>query len=165
MKKLGDDSSARHDPADENQATILVVDDEATIRDLITFMLDALGYKVLSARNAAQALAIANSSEGDCVSLLISDLNLPDMSGIVLAAKLWATRPDWKAVFISGSSKEEFAAMGADLSRSAFVAKPFNLRQITAALHSLTDLQAGLDRAPGMEASRSPEQNSRGVTR
>ena len=88
MKKLGDDSSARHDPADENQATILVVDDEATIRDLITFMLDALGYKVLSARNAAQALAIANSSEGDCVSLLISDLNLPDMSGIVLAAKL-----------------------------------------------------------------------------
>jgi len=123
--------------------TVLVVEDEPLFRSLLAWMLTREGYKFVLADDGAQALAMSRDFGSD-FHAVITDVCLPRMSGIELAAELRAVRPDLKALFISGLSMEEIVAMGGDVALSGFVPKPFNLRQIAAALRALTDRPTGL---------------------
>jgi CheY-like chemotaxis protein len=86
-------SMARH--------TILVVEDEAFVREAACDILEGEGYRVLRARNAAEAQAAFRRQQGS-VQLLLSDVVLPGQNGPALAKDLRATRPALKAIFISG---------------------------------------------------------------
>jgi two-component system, cell cycle sensor histidine kinase and response regulator CckA len=83
------------------RGTILVVEDEAFVRDAACDILEAGGYQVLRARNAVEARAAFRHQQGS-VQLLLSDVVLPGQSGPALADDLRAARPTVKILFISG---------------------------------------------------------------
>jgi DNA-binding response OmpR family regulator len=136
--------SASCNSPDQRPTTVLVVEDEPMTRSMVAWMLNRHGYNALTAEDGAQALAISRARQSDCFSVLITDLTLPGMSGIELAAELRLERPELKTLFVSGYSKEKFAQMGVDMSHAAFIAKPFNSRQISEALRALIERQTGV---------------------
>ncbi|MBX6321469.1 MAG: response regulator [Rhodospirillaceae bacterium] len=81
--------------------TILLVEDNAPILRLTSAVLQGLGYRVLAALDAAGALAVAEAHDGP-IALLLSDVVMPSMSGIELAAVLRRSRPTMKVLFMSG---------------------------------------------------------------
>lgn len=86
--------------------TILVVEDEAPVRELVCELLAAYGYKVLQAESGRKALELWPTCR-DRVDLILTDLVMPDrVNGRQLAEKLWAERPELKVIFTSGYSAE-----------------------------------------------------------
>jgi two-component system, cell cycle sensor histidine kinase and response regulator CckA len=100
-------------------ATILVVDDETGIRDLIRKILQREHYRVLQAGTAEEALAAA---QGQSIDLLITDVMLPGIHGPELARRMQQAAPKLKMLFISGFTGEEEVPAG-----GRFLAKPFTL--------------------------------------
>jgi len=100
-------------------ATILVVDDEPGIRELIRKILLRERYRVLEAGTAEEALML---SQGQSIDLLITDVMLPGIHGPDLARRMQETAPRLKTLFISGFTGEEKIPTGAHL-----LAKPFTL--------------------------------------
>jgi len=139
MNQIPDSCPDRRNTADQASATVLIVEDEPMTRNMLSWMLSKQGYTALTAEDGEQALAISRARKSDFFSVLITDLTLPGMSGIELSAELSGDRPGLKTLFVSGYSKEKFAALGADMSRAAFIAKPFNARQIDAELRALIE--------------------------
>ena len=116
--------------------TILVVDDDEAVRDLIRRMLELEGYNVLTARDGHHALAISKQHAG-LFRLLLIDIVMPRMSGYVLAERLRAQRPGTNVVFITGQS-DISAAVQAGLhgSRQLFLLKPFSRAELMRAVKS-----------------------------
>jgi len=101
------------------RATILVVEDEGGIRELIRKILQREGYRVLEAGSAEEALTVA---QGQAVDLLITDVMLPGTRGPELARRMQQAAPRLRTLFISGYTGEERVPPGA-----RFLAKPFTL--------------------------------------
>ena len=106
-------------PRAGESATILVVEDEAGIRELIRKILQRERYRVLEAGSAEEALTIA---QGQSIDLLITDVMLPGIHGPELARRMQQAAPRLKTLFISGFTGEEKVPAGA-----RFLAKPFTL--------------------------------------
>ena len=81
--------------------TILLVDDEREVRNVIAAMLREEGYRVLEAASGHEALAASDAHHGK-IDLLLTDLIMPGMTGRMLADMLGARRPGIPVVFISG---------------------------------------------------------------
>ena len=137
MNRTIDSSSVARDPAVQHRITVLVVEDDPMVRNLLITILNLHGYKTLQAEDGAEALELSRSPRGGHISVLITDMCLSQMSGIALAATLRAARPDLKSIFISGLRREDITELSGDMSQAAFVAKPFNGGQIEAALRKL----------------------------
>jgi two-component system cell cycle sensor histidine kinase/response regulator CckA len=82
-------------------ATVLVVDDELAIQQLITAILTSRGYKVLEARHAVHALQLCKQHPGP-IDLLLTDILMPHMNGRELATHALAFRPQMRVLYISG---------------------------------------------------------------
>ena len=106
-------------PRATEPATILVVEDETGIRELIRKILLRERYRVLEAGSAEEALATA---QGQSIDLLITDVMLPGIHGPELARRMQQAAPKLKTLFISGFTGEEKVPAG-----SRFLAKPFTL--------------------------------------
>jgi signal transduction histidine kinase len=105
-------------------ATILVVDDETGIRDLIRKILQRERYRVLEAGSAEEALTVAQgtAAQGLAIDLLITDVMLPGIHGPELASRMQQAAPRLKILFISGYTGAERFPAGAH-----FLTKPFTL--------------------------------------
>ncbi len=88
--------------------------------------LESLGYKVLTARNGEDALAIA-ANFGSGIDLLLTDLVMPGMNGRTLAERLCVLRPHLRLLFISGYSDGMLQQRGIIGSEVSFLQKPFDL--------------------------------------
>ncbi|MFQ5411034.1 MAG: PAS domain S-box protein, partial [Phycisphaerae bacterium] len=86
---------------DAGGETILVCDDDAIVRRTVSELLRAVGYTVLVAGSGREALAMAES-EGESISLLLTDYRMPEMNGFELARQLTKKRRDMKVLFMSG---------------------------------------------------------------
>ncbi|MGC2421785.1 MAG: PAS domain S-box protein [Candidatus Acidiferrales bacterium] len=123
--------------------TVLLAEDEESLRTLISVLLTQNGYNVLAASCGAQALEIAASQKG-AIHLLLTDVVMPGTGGPALAKKLTATRPDMKILFMSGYV--EFHSAGNDnLPPDApILQKPFSndtlIREVRKVL-TVSDLQ------------------------
>jgi CheY-like chemotaxis protein len=108
------------------KGTVLLVDDEASIRMVVARVLEANGYRVLLALSGEEAIELwkAYSSEID---LLFTDLQMPGMSGVELAEELKRTRPDLKVLFTSGSGISVVEAMLNSTQAGAFLPKPYRM--------------------------------------
>jgi CheY-like chemotaxis protein len=82
-------------------ATILLAEDEESLRNLTKLLLEAEGYSVLEAENGTAALNIAGSHDGT-IELLITDLKMPGMNGRDLATRLKHRHPTIKVLYITG---------------------------------------------------------------
>lgn len=105
--------------------TILLVDDEPAIRQLIERALSAKGYTVLVAENGNDALEVADRHRAP-IHLVVSDVAMPEMDGRQLFHKLRTWYPTIRFLFISG----QMEGAGADVSidgRTAFLPKPFSM--------------------------------------
>ncbi|MCA1667381.1 MAG: response regulator [Thermomicrobia bacterium] len=107
-------------------ATILVVDDEPPILDLLRDLLEDEGHTVLAARNGREALALARAEHPD---LVLSDVMMPLMNGVQLARMLRDELLAWELVVIlmSAAHPPDLASAGA----AAFLAKPFDLDEVS----------------------------------
>jgi CheY-like chemotaxis protein len=117
--------------------TILVVEDEPSVRALVGTILARQGYRVLVAENAEAALGVA-SREANPIHLLLTDLVMPGMSGRELASRMAVHRPDIRIVLTSGYAAESLDGFP-DLDTIAFLAKPFTERTLTAKIREVLD--------------------------
>jgi PAS domain S-box-containing protein len=104
--------------------TVLVVEDEDGVRELIHQVLVEQGYAVLTARHGRDALLLAERYERP-IHLLVTDVVMPEMGGGELADRLTARRPDLKVLYISGYSNDEVLRRGVHDTGTRFLHKPF----------------------------------------
>jgi putative nucleotidyltransferase with HDIG domain len=112
-------------------AHILVVDDEADIRDLFSEWLQVAGHTCVGAGNAAEALSVAKRERAD-VALL--DLRMPGESGVWLARRLRETRDDIAIIMATGAQSFDAAVEGMRLGVLDYLLKPFSRQQLVAAV-------------------------------
>jgi DNA-binding NtrC family response regulator len=102
--------------------TVLIVDDDPVILNIIKEEIGQYGYKPILARNADEALSAA---ENEKVDLLLTDIMMPGINGIDLAKQFAAIHPEIKVLFMSGYLCPSVAHQGIPESEHAFVQKPF----------------------------------------
>lgn len=105
--------------------TILVVDDNIPVRDLVRRILQKQGYILLEAQNGEEALRLITNYAGP-IHLLLTDIVMPGISGKTLAEEAAHLRPDMKVLYISGYTDETITDHGAIEPGDAFLQKPFN---------------------------------------
>jgi CheY-like chemotaxis protein len=104
--------------------TILVVEDEDGVRELVRQILVEHGHAVLSARHGRDALLLAERYERP-IDLLVTDVVMPEMGGGELVERLTALRSDLKVLYISGYTNDEVLRRGVHGDRTPFLHKPF----------------------------------------
>ena len=112
--------------AERGSETIMVVEDDESVRDLVRLMLESKGYNVLAAAGAEEAERICT----DNVDLLLTDVVMPDVNGRVLAERLSATSPSMRILFMSGYSDEAVYRHGEISPDASFIEKPFTDRTL-----------------------------------
>jgi two-component system, cell cycle sensor histidine kinase and response regulator CckA len=113
----------------QGSGTILVVEDEETVRRLACRVLRANGYRVLDAPDPAAALQIARQLPAP-VDLLVTDIVMPGMSGPALAERLLHGWPRLKVLYITGYAEEAIERQGALPAGGALLEKPFTAQQL-----------------------------------
>src|ERR1700750_1202390 len=107
-------------------ATVLVVEDERKLRELVRSYLERAGFTVLSTESGAEALTIAASATPD---LVVLDLGLPDVPGETVARELRASGPV-PIVILTAQSGAEDRIHGLELGADDYVTKPFSPREL-----------------------------------
>lgn len=105
--------------------TILVVEDEEIVRELVREVLDQQGYHVLCAANGRDALKLADEYAGK-IDLLLTDVVMPQMNGHELVALAMARRPDLKVLYVSGYSDNDIGHHGVLNAEVELLEKPFS---------------------------------------
>lgn len=126
----GQAAVARSGRAVRGSETILVAEDEESVRALAVRILNEAGYHVLEAPDGVEALRIAHEYPG-VIDLVLTDVVMPEMSGKTLVSRLLATRPATKALYISGYTDSAIVHHGLLDSNIAFLQKPFTIESLT----------------------------------
>jgi two-component system cell cycle sensor histidine kinase/response regulator CckA len=108
----------------DGSETVLVVEDEEIVRELVCDVLEEQGYHVLCAANGREALEMAKNFHGE-IDLLITDVVMPQMNGQELAETLSYLRPEMKVLFVSGYSDTDLGDHGMLDPRIELLQKPF----------------------------------------
>ena len=120
--------------------TILVVEDDSSLRTLTTSVLGSMGYKVLEAPDAESALTLAANPELH-IDLLLTDVLMPRMSGVELSLELQKIRSELKVLLMSGYAGNLIAKRDSEESQIELIEKPFTryglLTKVRAALNSV----------------------------
>lgn len=111
--------------------TILLVEDEEVVRNLVERILTRSGYRVLTASDGCQAIDIVLEFS-EKIDLLLTDVVMPKMSGRELAERVQALRPDIKVLYMSGHTDDAILYHGIERSEIAFLQKPFSMHSLTA---------------------------------
>lgn len=115
--------------AGEVRQTVLIVEDEDILRELASRVLRQAGYLVLEACRAEDAIEAVRTDVGR-LDLLVSDISLPQVSGLLLFEDLRRWNDGLKALFISGYPEEALPSMGGIPAGAAFLGKPFENRDL-----------------------------------
>jgi two-component system, cell cycle sensor histidine kinase and response regulator CckA len=118
--------------------TVLLVEDESAVLRLSKIVLERFGYKVLTAGTPSEALEVFQTHQG-YVHLLVTDVVMPEMNGRELAARLRESRPELKALFVSGYSASALAPRGVLDEGVHFLQKPFSLEDLASSVREALD--------------------------
>jgi PAS domain S-box-containing protein len=119
--------------APTGQETILLVDDEKSLRKLGKRVLSAAGYRVLEASDGAQALRIAAEEVGE-IDLVVTDIEMPTLGGRGMVEELHELSPGVRVLFMSGYTDNEILRRGIRTSETEFLQKPFTAESLCAAV-------------------------------
>jgi two-component system, cell cycle sensor histidine kinase and response regulator CckA len=118
--------------------TILIVEDEQSLRDLMSALLVPRGYKLLQAPDGVEAVNML-MSEVSTIDAILLDLNLPRMNGIEVYRNIRRLRPDAKVIVISGNITPEMRQELVGLGQNDFIPKPYSLEDLAFRLRDLLD--------------------------
>ena len=120
------------------QETVLLVEDEPQLRDLVEMMLTSRGYSILKVDNALQAEAFSQQYPGP-IHLLLTDVVLPGISGRDVARQISAHRPEIKVLFTSGYTPDAIVHHGVLDAGLQFLQKPFTVEALTSKVRAVLD--------------------------
>ena len=118
--------------------TILVVEDNDQVLDMIVKILDRYGYRTLPARDGAEAVRVARDFEGE-IHLLLTDVIMPGMSGKEVAERLRSERPDMKVLFMSGYTENIIMQKGILSGDIHYIQKPFSFEGLVRKVREAID--------------------------
>jgi DNA-binding response OmpR family regulator len=124
--------------------TILIVDDEPTLRETLAEALDADGFRVLTAADGREALSRFREHQPD---LVVLDLMLPELSGIEVC-RIIRAESGVPIVMLTAKTSELDKVVGLELGADDYVTKPFSLRELTARIRALLRRTEQLAEAP-----------------
>jgi len=119
--------------------TVLVVEDNSSVRILACGILSGLGYDVLSAPNGQEALQVALQHEGNRIRLVITDVIMPVMGGKIMAEWLKTYNPDIKVLFTSGYTDETITHHGVLEDGVEFLPKPYTPAMLASRVRQILD--------------------------
>lgn len=137
VEQIGVDDAPRS--SSRGHETILLVEDDATVRELVRDELKKLGYRVLEAKNGLEACLAATQQVGN-FHLLLTDVVMPGMSGTELAQHLRIIKPDLTIMFMSGYADD--VGIGASDPLSDYLQKPFTPEVLSQRIRRLLDQAA-----------------------
>lgn len=115
---------------DGRGGTVLLVEDADVVRDVVAKMLESFGLTVLQASGGEEALALARRGDA-AIDLLLTDIVMPEMSGVELANRMEQERPDMRILFMTGYAEEVVVNQGILGKHRECIGKPFTQEQIT----------------------------------
>jgi PAS domain S-box-containing protein len=118
--------------------TILIVEDDLSILQLMKAMLETFDYVVFETTNPVQALEIAHKYKKE-IDLLLTDMIMPGMNGRDLAEKVLAIQPDIKILFMSGYAHSILSAKDKDGHKINFIQKPFSMKDMALKIREVLD--------------------------
>jgi CheY-like chemotaxis protein len=142
VKGVADTTSSRTEEGPHmphGAETVLLVEDDLAVRELVARVLGTLGYTVLDVGDGAAALQLVEERAGTPIDLLITDMVIPRLGGKPLAERLAVLFPGIRVLFISGYAEQMFIQHGR-LSRSvAFLQKPFSAAALARKVREVLD--------------------------
>lgn len=124
--------------------TVLIVEDDKSVREMTVKILSKFGYNILSASTANEAVDICLKNPGQ-IELLLTDVVLTDESGIALADRLREFFPDLKVMVMSGYTANALMRQGFIEKDFAFLQKPFSIQTLTTQVRKILDNQLSLN--------------------
>jgi signal transduction histidine kinase len=150
----GDEGMSLEQTPAGGSETILLIDDEDAVREVIARGLQEKGYRVLQASNGAEALDTLRSSDNE-IDLVVTDVAMPGMHGIELARRALNLRPSLQFILVSGQPREllpEFHSLGA---HHVLLEKPFQPDVLAGCVRERLDARVAASTLPGVDASAS----------
>lgn len=138
LSEITEQSGDSPSPASENgqfSETILVVEDEETVRRLIIDILSMNGYRVLEAKDGKEALGLCKQHSA-AIDLVVTDVIMPEMNGPQLAAHLEQLRPETLLIYMSGYTDDAIVRSGVlDEGIVSLIRKPFTPGELVCKVH------------------------------
>jgi two-component system, cell cycle sensor histidine kinase and response regulator CckA len=122
----------------QGSETVLVVEDEEVLREIVREALQASGYKVLEARHGAEALRICES-HAPLIDLVLTDAVMPGIGGRELGERITSIRPEVKMLYMSGYTDDAIVRHGVLTAEVAFLQKPFTLDALARKVRAVLD--------------------------
>ena len=119
---------------DSPKYTILVVDDEELIRELVFTILSNLGYSCITATNGIDAL---DKMKGKKIGVVITDIKMPEMDGIILTREISRQYPGLPVMVMTGFDEEYSAGTAISVGAREFIKKPFSLEEFSLRLRKM----------------------------
>ena len=135
---VGGDSGSRAAGSEGGRETILLVEDEESVRLVASSRLRAKGYQVIEAANGQEAMVMAAAHQGP-IHLLFTDVIMPQMGGVELAARLAQMRPDIRVLYTSGYTQDPVVLHGVSGAEDIFLPKPYVGETLTRRVRELLD--------------------------
>ncbi len=131
--------STQNGPLPRGTETLMVVEDEPSVRHLACGVLQSQGYEMLSASNGQDALHVAREHKGSPIRLVVTDVIMPLMGGKVMAEWLKITYPDLKILFTSGYTDDAISHHGVLEAGVEFLPKPYTPASLVRKVRELLD--------------------------
>ncbi|MCX6627578.1 MAG: response regulator, partial [Candidatus Solibacter sp.] len=125
-------------PAPQAVGTVLLVEDQAEVRRLTCTILRNMGFAVLEAGDAGEAIAAAQRFDGE-IRVMLTDVIMPGVNGKELAERMGKLRPQTKVVFMSGYTDRIMGRDGALEESVVYLQKPFTAEQLSAAVRRVLE--------------------------
>ncbi len=133
--RIGESIPGQNAPSAATGKTILLVDDDESMRRVTRRILTKNGFRVLEAEHGADALRVAAEHEGD-IDLLVTDVLMPGIRGPELVEELMVRSPDLRVLYMSGYTEDDISRWGLD-SGVAFIHKPFTSEGFSEAVNEV----------------------------
>jgi two-component system cell cycle sensor histidine kinase/response regulator CckA len=134
-------------PSPRGTETLLVVEDEPSVRHLACDVLEAQGYRVLRAGNGQEGLRVARELNGQPIGLVITDVIMPVMGGKAMAEWLRTSSPNLKILFTSGYTDDALLGWGTIGAGAEFLPKPYSPATLVRKVREMLDAGTGRHRA------------------
>ena len=134
-------ANSSHAPSGDEEAgvkTVLVVDDDVSVRRVAAKVLLLGGYRVMEAGSGAEALELADAAEGR-IGLLLTDVVMPTTNGRELAEALLDRYPHIRVLFMSGYTEDEVILQGVRVAEVNFISKPFSVEGLRRTVRELLE--------------------------